>query len=157
MVTTAALTGFAATASAHDFSDPRLELVHRALRPRLALLGSPGGGAPAPQDQTFPFDIPGGPIRDVVAAFERVTGATVTISLDSINPIFSPGVKGTFTFEQGLRMLLEDDRHHVPPHVGADGGADAPLAERVGQRRGPRRRRRVAEVFGAAPRHPADD
>ena len=107
VVTTAALTGFAATASARDLSDPRLELVHRALRPRMALLSSLGVGAPAPQDQTFPFDIPGGPIRDVVAAFERVTGATVTISLDSISPIFSPGVKGTFTFDQGLRMLLE--------------------------------------------------
>ena len=46
VVTTAALTGFAATASAHDLSDPRLELIHRALRPRVALLGSLGVGAP---------------------------------------------------------------------------------------------------------------
>ena len=107
VVTTAALTGFAATASASDFPDPRLELVHRALRPRLALVDSPGGGVQSPQDQTFPFDIAGGAIRDVVAAFERVTGATVTISLDSISPISSPGVKGTCTFDEGLRLLLE--------------------------------------------------
>jgi catecholate siderophore receptor len=107
-VTTVALTGLAANASAREIFDPRLEVIHRALRPRVAMLGPAGGGVPLQQDeQTFAFDIEGGPLGDVIARFERVTGATVAISLDSISPIFSPGLKGTFTFEHGLRTLLE--------------------------------------------------
>jgi catecholate siderophore receptor len=106
-VTTAALTGWSATASAHELPDPRLELINRALQPRLQLLNGLGLSQAAAPAETFEFDIPGGSIRDVVLAFERVTRANVTISVDSINPIYSPGLKGTFSFEQGLRMLLD--------------------------------------------------
>jgi catecholate siderophore receptor len=103
--TSAAITGFAADASARDLSDPRLQIIDQALRPRTAALAAPAAAQSDPQ--TFTFDIPGGSIADVVAAFERVTGGTVSVTIDSIKPIFSPGLRGSFTFEQGLRMLLE--------------------------------------------------
>jgi catecholate siderophore receptor len=112
IATAAALTGFASTSAfAHDLSDPRLDIINRALRPRSALFGVEGA-VPAlqsdtDQNPTYQFDIPEGPITEVIAAFERVTGATVTIPLDSIGAISSSGLKGTFTIEQGLRALLE--------------------------------------------------
>ncbi|MQA31019.1 MAG: TonB-dependent siderophore receptor [Luteitalea sp.] len=108
-VTTAALTSLAANpAFASDLLDPRLEVIKRALWPRTAPSGiSSSGQQDTNRNQTFQFDIPGAPIGDVVAAFERVTGGTVTIPVDSIHPIFSPGLRGTFTFEQGLHMLLD--------------------------------------------------
>jgi catecholate siderophore receptor len=110
-VTTAALTGFSANAAvAHELADPRLDVINRALQPRTQLLSALGitlTPQPAADQATFNFDIPGGSIRDVVVAFERVTGGTVTISVDSIGPIYSPGLKGSFTFEEGLRMLLD--------------------------------------------------
>src|SRR5262245_21778289 len=38
------------------------------------------------------FDIPAAPLADVVAAFERATGVTLTLSLESLGSIQSPGV-----------------------------------------------------------------
>jgi catecholate siderophore receptor len=111
-VTTATLSGLAASpALAADLGDARLAVIDRALRVTRvharSLVQDSIAIEPAEQTQTYQFNIEGAPLQDVVAAFQRVTGGTVTVSTDSINPIFSPGLKGVFTFEQGLRMLLE--------------------------------------------------
>ena len=52
------------------------------------------------------FDIPAGPLRDVLGAFERVTGFRVAIALESIGDVQSPGVVGFFGAERALQELL---------------------------------------------------
>jgi catecholate siderophore receptor len=54
----------------------------------------------------YRFDIPAGPLAEVLRAFERVTGTTVTLGLDAIGTIQSPGVSGSLTAEQALRAML---------------------------------------------------
>ena len=77
------------------------------------LPGSVRGFAMAPFDQASPaatvyrFSVPAGPLTDVLRAFETVTGARVTLALDAIGTIQSPGVTGSLTTEQALRALLE--------------------------------------------------
>src|SRR5689334_12403131 len=62
-------------------------------------------GAPlqGPSDQAaapvYRFAIPAGPIADVMAAFHQTTGLTITLALDSIGSIQSPGVSGTWSAE----------------------------------------------------------
>jgi catecholate siderophore receptor len=55
---------------------------------------------------TFQLTISSGPLRDVAAAFERATGVRVTIANDSIGDVYSPGVTGLVTVEQGLHAIL---------------------------------------------------
>jgi catecholate siderophore receptor len=55
---------------------------------------------------TRAFAIPPGPLGTVLAAFERATGMQVTISVDAIRAIYSPGVSGTFTIEKALEQML---------------------------------------------------
>ncbi|HEX5706645.1 MAG TPA: TonB-dependent receptor, partial [Pyrinomonadaceae bacterium] len=52
------------------------------------------------------FDIPPGPLDAVLDAFQKVTGLRVTVRLEAIRGIQSPGVSGVFTHEQALRQLL---------------------------------------------------
>jgi catecholate siderophore receptor len=52
------------------------------------------------------FNIPAGPISDVLNAFERVTGVKVALMLDSIGDVQSPGVTGLLTTERALQDLL---------------------------------------------------
>jgi catecholate siderophore receptor len=52
------------------------------------------------------FDIAPGPFSDVVSAFERATGVQVTLAVDSIGSIQSPGVSGSFTAEQALQAMV---------------------------------------------------
>src|SRR5262245_9317965 len=52
------------------------------------------------------FDIPPAPLADVIGAFERAAGVTLTLSLESLGSIQSPGVSGTFTIDEALRRLL---------------------------------------------------
>jgi catecholate siderophore receptor len=54
----------------------------------------------------YRFDIPAGPLSEVLRAFERVTGMSVTLGLDSIGIIQSPGVSGSLNAEQALRALV---------------------------------------------------
>ncbi len=54
-----------------------------------------------------PFDIPGGPLDTVIAAFTRDTGIAVHLpAVPGAGTIYSPGVSGTFTIEQALQQLL---------------------------------------------------
>ena len=54
----------------------------------------------------YRFAIPAGPLAEVLRAFERVTGTTVTLGIDAIGTIQSPGVSGSLTTEQALRAML---------------------------------------------------
>jgi catecholate siderophore receptor len=64
------------------------------------------GSAAAQSERAIRFDIPAGPLSDVLRAFERLAGVRVTLALDSIGTIQSPGLAGLFTTERALRELL---------------------------------------------------
>jgi catecholate siderophore receptor len=75
----------------------------------------PRGGSSQPkesQDQTaLPtrrFDIPAGPLADVIGDFEKTSGLNVLMSNEKIRSIPSPGVSGVYTDEQALSHLLMD-------------------------------------------------
>jgi catecholate siderophore receptor len=52
------------------------------------------------------FDIAPGPLATVIAAFEKITGYTVTLSDPALGEIASPGVSGVTTVDQALAQLL---------------------------------------------------
>ncbi len=52
------------------------------------------------------FNIPPGTLQEVIAAFEKKTGITVSIENESILQIASPGAVGSLTAEQALRQIL---------------------------------------------------
>ena len=52
------------------------------------------------------FDIPPGPLSDVLNRFEQTTGLKVVLSIESIGTIQSPGVTGLFSIEGALEELL---------------------------------------------------
>jgi catecholate siderophore receptor len=53
------------------------------------------------------FDIAPGPLSEVLVAFAGATGVRVTLSVESIGMITSPGVTGTFTVQDALARLLD--------------------------------------------------
>lgn len=92
--------------------DPRFAILEDALRPRLpvrlemaraerAQRGGTTKGQPLRR-----FDLMPGPLGAVIAEFEQLTAITVTVALEAIRTIQSPGVTGTFTIEQALQQLL---------------------------------------------------
>jgi catecholate siderophore receptor len=62
----------------------------------------------APQDAppVLKFDIPSGTFGDVLEAYQRIAGVTVTLSDESIRTLSSPGVSGSLTAEQALQQIL---------------------------------------------------
>ncbi len=52
------------------------------------------------------FDIPPGPLADVLNRFEDVTGVRVTLAMEAIGTIQSPGVTGLFSIERALEAVL---------------------------------------------------
>ena len=65
---------------------------------------TPSGQAALESDR--PFAIAAGPLADVVARFERLTGIHVTMGMEGIGEIQSPGVNGRFASREGLAHLL---------------------------------------------------
>jgi catecholate siderophore receptor len=53
------------------------------------------------------FDIASGPLSAVLPVFEKAAGIKVTLGVDSIGLITSPGVSGVFTPQDALARLLE--------------------------------------------------
>jgi catecholate siderophore receptor len=53
------------------------------------------------------FEIGAGPLSDVVAAFEQVTGIKISFANSEIRTVHSPGVSGVYTSDQALQKLLE--------------------------------------------------
>jgi catecholate siderophore receptor len=58
------------------------------------------------------FDIPPGPLSEVLEAYQRASGVGVTYSLDAIRSIPSPGVSGILSFEQALNRVLAGTEVH---------------------------------------------
>jgi catecholate siderophore receptor len=92
--------------------DPRFAILEEALRPRLPVRLAMACAERAPRGNTAQapplrrFDLLPGPLGAVIAAFEQLTGVIVTVALEAIRTIPSPGVTGTFTLEQALEQLL---------------------------------------------------
>src|SRR5262245_20044555 len=115
LVATAAVGLRPSLASADDLAfnhdDARLAVIDAALRSTNSLLGRPLGRL-AYQDQDSPsstvhrYDIAAGPLGEVVAAFERVSGVHVTLALASIGSIQSPGVSGSYDLEHALQAMI---------------------------------------------------
>lgn len=58
------------------------------------------------QQQVTQFDIAPGLLGDVVAEFQKLSGVRVTLALDALAQIQSPGVTGRMTPERALQTLL---------------------------------------------------
>jgi catecholate siderophore receptor len=56
------------------------------------------------------FDVPPGPLQDVLPAFEAASGIHVLVTAERIGEIQSPGVTGVFSIEQALAHLLDGTR-----------------------------------------------
>ena len=67
----------------------------------------PQPGDASRQTQAQRFDIPSGPLSDVLPQFARAAGITFTLSSGLIGTLTSPGVSGTYTAEQALQHLVE--------------------------------------------------
>ena len=71
----------------------------------------PSGSRPKSGIQALPvrrFNIPAGPLSDVVETFRKITGLTVTVTTDGILSVYSPGVSGSLTADQALDKLLKN-------------------------------------------------
>ena len=93
-----------ASASASVVADvlrPRVPVGPLMLRGRVAQNPTVAQGPQARR-----FDIPAGPLEGVIAAFERLTGTTVTVAMPEIRLIQSPGISGTYTRAQALQAML---------------------------------------------------
>ncbi len=53
------------------------------------------------------FDVPAGPIEDILPAFENAAGVHVLVTSAGIGKVPSPGVVGEYTTDQALTRLLE--------------------------------------------------
>jgi catecholate siderophore receptor len=63
--------------------------------------------AAAAVQATFRFDIPGGSLDTVLAAFQSATGVTITVpKRTTVEGLSSPGVSGSYTVEHALDRLL---------------------------------------------------
>jgi catecholate siderophore receptor len=83
-----------------------------------AVLAAPAiGGAgpayaqaqPSPTEQAAPtlqFDIPAGPLGDVVASVEKIAGIKVGLALESLRDVQARGLSGAFTVERALQELV---------------------------------------------------
>jgi len=83
----------------------------RAVPAAVAQGGDDAPGAPAPAGgagsrPVQAFAIAPGPLSDVLAAFQRATGWSVTVADDAVRSVQSPGVDGVLTAEQALRRIV---------------------------------------------------
>src|SRR5262245_45591186 len=76
-------------------------------RVREGLAGPGPLAAPASERPVHHYQLPPGPLGEVIAAFEAASGFKVTSPLDAIRDLPSPGVSGDYTAAQALRKLLE--------------------------------------------------
>jgi catecholate siderophore receptor len=105
VVATATLAFGPSRVSALDL-DPRLAVVHDALRSRAAFQDT-AATFQTPSTQPTRFDIAPGSISAVIEAFQQATGFTVVLSSPSIGAIYSNGASGVLTVDQALAALLE--------------------------------------------------
>jgi catecholate siderophore receptor len=94
-----------------EFSDSRLDVIHELLTYSAPIVDArrPGAFRGLGASQEPParrFDIPPGPLVDVLNRFAQTTGVMVTLSIESIGTIQSPGVTGLLTIERALDAML---------------------------------------------------
>jgi catecholate siderophore receptor len=82
------------------------DLVAAALRSTRPPAGRAGMLRQGQASSTYRFQIPAGPLTDVLDAFQRVTRMRVTPAIESLGSIQSPGVSGVLTLEQALRAIV---------------------------------------------------
>lgn len=85
------------------------------------------------------YDIPGGSVESVAAAFQSATGVQVSFERDAIRSLPSNGISGSFYAEQALEKMLEN--------TGATFHFTGPLAVSIGLRE----QRASIEVSDTAP------
>jgi catecholate siderophore receptor len=90
----------APASAAVGLHDPRLAIIARALHAHQDPVAAPSAATPQR------FEILAGSLDDVLKAFERVTGIAVTLQIDSIGTIQSPGVSGFLDAPRALDELL---------------------------------------------------
>src|SRR5262249_41635677 len=100
-------------ASAHDLTaaqEARLKVIDAVLRSGGHSVTPLGRFAYQEQGDSIPtvrrYDIATGPLNDVVAAFERVSGVHLTFAMSSIGEVQSPGISGSFDVEHALQAML---------------------------------------------------
>jgi catecholate siderophore receptor len=72
---------------------------------RLRLQQASANAVSAQQTPTQ-FTIGAGPLSDVLARFQQISGVKVVLALESLGAIQSPGVSGLFTVEQALQEIV---------------------------------------------------
>jgi catecholate siderophore receptor len=91
-------------------ADPRLILIDDQVR-RAEVPVDGDAVAPSPVAAQNPpqrrYAIPGGPLSTVLRTFTTASGVNVTLAIDSLGSLYSPGVDGTLTVEQALTALLD--------------------------------------------------
>lgn len=105
------------TASAREFHKaPHFDLSpasiahHRFVLPSEALPPWPyldGDGAASSPQPVLAFNVPPGPLREVIAAIVRVTGFSIHASRPELLDIPSPGVSGRFTPSEAIARALD--------------------------------------------------
>lgn len=63
-------------------------------------------GVGASDQPTQRFDIPGGPLGDVLSTFARAAGLHVDIPIEAMKIVYSPGVSGVLSDERALEQIL---------------------------------------------------
>ena len=126
-------------------------------RVREGLAGTGPSSAPASEQPVLHYQIPPGPLGVVIAAFEAASGVTVTAPHEAIRDIQSPGVSGTYTADPGAAQAARGHRRHVPLHGARRRDAASCACAEAIEVTAPLATAVVAEVHGAAARHPADD
>ena len=120
------------------------------LTPASASAREPVQGPSADQaSAVYRFTVAPGPLVDVVAAFKRITGMTVTLTIDSIGSIQSPGVTGDCPPSRPYgRCLWEPawDSRCGPPSRRSSSWPRSTRSVKVASPRRIHRRRFVAEV-----------
>jgi catecholate siderophore receptor len=76
-------------------------------RVKEGLAGSGPASAPTSSQPVLRYEVAAGPLGVVLPAFEAASGVKVSVPLDSVRDLPSPGVSGDFTAEQALRRLLQ--------------------------------------------------
>jgi catecholate siderophore receptor len=80
----------------------RVEVSARTVDASRNAASSPADAQPATR-----IEIPGGPLGDVLAVFEKVTGIRVEVAVEAMKVIYSPGASGALTERQALQQILE--------------------------------------------------
>jgi catecholate siderophore receptor len=70
------------------------------------LAQTPSATASYPAAQMATYNIGPGPLSEVIDAFQRASGVQVSLALDSIGAIQSPGVSGRLSAERALQQIL---------------------------------------------------